>query len=251
MRPKTKIEDKVTYCQTDQSLACLKSAQIFSTLSDKDLACFQEAAQLRAYKKGKILYLEEDPAKFFYIIKCGWIKLSHVLPEGLEVVVDMLTMSQTVGTGTVFEHGRHTSNAQVIEDAELLCLPLSLLKDQLLLNAKLALNMLAFIYRLHRHTCTDIALNSKRRVPQRIGNFLLKLCPNDKKNDVVFYLPYDKTIIANSLGMTRGSFSRALNILEDKTSVHVAGARVEITSVVKLERFVYGPLSIKAAPENK
>jgi CRP-like cAMP-binding protein len=88
-----------------------------------------------------------------------------------------------------------------------------------------------------------------QNAPQRIGCFLLRLCPPDKINDIVFHLPYDKTLIAQTLGMKGATFSRALNILRLKTDIRIRGTKVEIDSVERLVKFVYGQLSAKYVPE--
>jgi CRP-like cAMP-binding protein len=219
---------------------CLRGPSLFSGLSDDDIACFQEAAQSRSFKKGKVLYIQEDPADYFYVICSGWIKLFHTMPEGEEVVVDMLTTGHMVGESAIFEQGRHTSSAQVVEDVRLLAIPSGLLKEQIHLNPALALGMLSSMSRHHRRHYSAIALNAMQNAPQRVGCFLLGLCHTDSKTDVVFHLPYDKTLIAENLGMKGATFSRALKILRQKTGVRISGALVEIDSVEKLEKFVYG-----------
>ncbi len=85
--------------------------------------------------------------------------------------------------------------------------------------------------------------------PQRIGSFLLRLCPEGKKGAVVIHLPYDKTLIASTLGMKGATFSRALNILRQKTDMRINGSRIEIESVERLIKFVCGPLATKYIAE--
>ena len=222
---------------------------LFSDLSYEEIIRFQNAAQIRLHKKGKILYLEQDFAEFFYIIISGWIKLFHTTQAGEEVIVDMLTTGHMVGENAIFEQGRHTSSAQVIKDAQLISIPINLLKDQIRVSPALALNMLSSMYRHHRRHYGEIALNAMQSAPQRIGCFLLRLCPSDGKKDVVFHLPYDKTLIAKTLNMNIATFSRALNILRQKTGLRVKDTRVEIDSVERLEGFVCAPLAAKYQPE--
>jgi CRP-like cAMP-binding protein len=228
----------------------LRGASLFSNLSDEDIACFEAVAQVRAYKKNKILYVEEDPAEFFYVICSGWIKLFHTMHEGDEVIVDMLTTGHMVGESTVFEHGRHTSTAQVVEDVQLLSLPTKVLKEQIMHKPSLALGMISSLFRHHRRHYDAIALNAMQSAPQRIGCFLLRLCPRDRAAQAVFDLPYDKVLIADTLGMQPATFSRALNILRRKIGLRVNDTRVEIDSVEQLMKFVYGPLAEKYLPES-
>ena len=231
------------------SLDCLRGASLFFNLSDEEIACFQDAGQTRSYEKGKILYLQGESADFFYVICSGWIKLFHTTQEGDEVVVDMLTTGHMVGESAIFELGRHTSSAQVVEDVQLVSIPSKLLKEQVHLNPKLALGMLAVMSHHHRRHYDEIALNIMQNAPQRVGGFLLRLCPPHSNNGAVIHLPYDKTLIASNLGMKGATFSRALNILRQKTGIRISGTNVEIDSVKKLVKFVYGPLATKYAPE--
>jgi CRP-like cAMP-binding protein len=224
----------------EQHFRCLKNAVLFSSLAEKDIVPLSATAQALVYKKGKILYIQDESTDFFYVIAHGWIKLFHTTPDGEELVVAMLTSGSTVGVDTLFENGRHTSNAQVVEDVLLLKIPTSVLKEQMRLNWKFTHSMLSAVYREYRGHRVEIATYAMQDAPQRIGNFLLKFCPSNMKKDITFHLPYDKTLIAHTLGMRRGSFSRALNILRQKTAIRINGTRVEIDSVERLTKFVHG-----------
>jgi len=245
----TKPADEDTTGHRAKSPGCLRGASLFSNLSDEEIAHFQDTAQARSYKKGKILYVEDEPAEFFYVICGGWIKLFHTMPEGDEVIVDMLTTGHMVGESAIFELGRHTSSAQVIEDVQLLSISSNLLKERIRLSPPLALSMISSMFRHHRRHYGEIALNAMQNAPERIGSFLLRLCPAGKKKGVVFHLPYDKALIAYTLGMKGATFSRALNILRQKTGMRINGSCVEIDSVEQLAKFVYGSLAARYVPE--
>jgi len=229
-------------------LGSLKSSLLFANLPDEEIAYFQNAAQPRSYKKDKILYLQAEPAKNFYVICNGWIKLFHTLPEGEEVIVDMLTTGHIVGESAIFDHGCHTSSAQIVSAVQLLSIPLKVLKERISLSPKLAFNMLTSMSQHHRRHYGAIALNALQNAPQRIGCFFLSLCPEDKTKAAVFYLPYDKALVAKTLGMNNATFSRALNILRQKTGVRIKGERIEIDQVLRLVKFVYGDLAVKYLP---
>jgi CRP-like cAMP-binding protein len=223
---------------------------LFTHLTDQEIACFHDASQIRSYKKGKILYLQDNPADYFYVICSGWIKLFHTMPEGDEVIIDMLTTGDMVGESAIFENGSHTSSSEVVEDVQLLCIPSSVLKTQIQNNPTIALGMIASLSIHHRRHYGEIALNIMQNAPQRIGCFLLRLCPTDQMKNVALQLPYDKTLIAYTLGMKGATFSRALNILRVKTNIRVSSNRVEIDSVPLLAKFVYGPLASKYISEH-
>jgi len=250
MSPQLRTGRNLPLIQLELALCNLKSVHLFSNIPDKDMVCFQKASQVRLYKKGKSIYLQNEPTKFFYVVGSGWIKLFRTLPEGQEVIFDILTTGRIFGEDAIFEQDVHYCSAQVVEDVQLLSIPASLLKEQIRLNPALASNMFSYMSKHHRHHLGALAFNNMLSAPQRIGLFLLRLCTDNLKTDVVLNLPYNKTLIADMLGISGATFSRSLVILQRKTGTHVKGTRVKISSVQRLAEYVYGPDSGEYSSKN-
>ena len=154
------------------------------------------------------------------------------------------------GESAIFENNTHMSSAEVVEDVLLLTFPSNLLREQIEKNPKLAFNMLSSMSRQHRHHSGILAFNAMLNAPQRIGCFLLRLCPKGIKDNIVFDLPYDKTLIAATLGMKGATFSRALNILRRQIDIDIKGSTIRIASAPQLANYIYGPLAEKLMPNN-
>jgi len=237
----TTIREQKADAMQYKSLAFFKSLTLFAGLADDDLARFMNAAQCKDYRKGQMLYMDGTPAHYFYIICNGWLKLFHTTVDGDEVSLAMLTKDNITGENAIFEKDRFTSSAQVVEDAQILSIPLILLKEELRANNQLALNMLASMVQYQRRHELQLEQYFLYSAPQRIGCFLLGLCPVlEQKDGVVLNLPYDKSLIASTLGMKGATFSRALNILREETGIHITGTRVTIDAMERLLKFVDG-----------
>ena len=235
------IKEQKTDLAEYKSLAFFKELTLFSGLSDEEIKRFADMSQSKPYKKGQIIYLEGERANSFYIICSGWIKLFNTTDEGEEVILAMLTKDSITGESALFEEGLYTSGAQVAEDVQMLSIPLSILKEQLRVNTQLAFNMLASMTKYQRRHEMQLEQYLLYSAPQRIGCFLLGLCPLlEQKDGVILDLPYDKTLIASTLGMKGPTFSRALNILRDETETRISGTRVTIHSIKRLLDFVNG-----------
>lgn len=219
----------------------LNKIPLFDNLPAADVARFADTAHVKSYKKGQLVYIESEQADFFYVICSGWVKLFHTTEEGEEVILAMLTKNSIIGENSIFNQQCYTSSAQVVEDAHILNMPISLLQEQVRANNLLLFNMVGYMaqdQRRHEQQLEQFLLYS---APQRIGCFLLGLCPVlDQKDGVVLNLPYDKTLIASTLGMKGATFSRALNILREETGLHITGTRVTIDSMERLLTFVNG-----------
>jgi len=230
-------------CHSNQCPPCdvFKRLPLFANLSDKEIARFADVTQFKRYKKGQYLYMEDEEAKCFYIICSGWLKLVHMTEAGDEVIIAMLTKDSITGESSIFEQGNFTSSAQVVEDAQILSLPIALLKEQVRVNGQLAINMLTSLTRYQREHEAQLEEYLLYTAPQRVGCFILALCPLKEQVDgVIIDLPYDKTLIASSLGMKGPTFSRALNILRDETGTRISGTQVTIKSIKRLIEFLNG-----------
>lgn len=219
----------------------LKELSLFANLPDKEVQLFTDAAHLKSYKKGQYLYMEGEEAKYFYVMCSGWIKLLHVTEDGEEIVLAMLTKNNITGESAIFEQGNFASTAQIVEDAQILSIPIALLKEHMSVSTKLALNMLTSMIQYQRRHEMQVEQFLLYSAPQRVGCFILGLCPvQEQKDGVEIELPYDKTLIANTLGMKGPTFSRALNMLRDETGTRISGRHVTIDSMKKLLKFVDG-----------
>jgi CRP-like cAMP-binding protein len=219
----------------------LRNVPLFANLRDSDVKLFSDVAQLKTYKKGQYLYIEGDAAQYFYIICNGWLKLLHLTEEGEEIILNMLNKNNVTGENSLFEQGNFACTAQIVEKAQILSIPINVLKYQMSLNTQLAINMLTSMIQYQRKHEMRIEHFMLYSAPQRVGCFILGLCPeNEQKDGVKIKLPYDKTLIANTLGMKGPTFSRALNMLRDETGTTITGSHVKITSINSLLRFVDG-----------
>ena len=161
--------------------------------------------------------------------------------DGDEVNLAMITRDNITGENAIFEKGQFATSAQVVEDAQILCIPYSLLKEQIRSNNQLAFNMIASMVQYQRRHEVQLEQYLLYSAPQRIGCFLIGLCPLLQQRDgVKLILPYDKTLIASTLGMKGATFSRALNILREETGIRVSGSNVTIASMQRLLDFVNG-----------
>jgi CRP-like cAMP-binding protein len=226
--------------RSELSLGALRINALFSALHDNDITPFLLAAKIRSFPKNKLIYVQGQTGDYFYIVLEGWLKLYRTMPEGEEVIVDMVSHSQTFGESAIFENDFHMCTAEVVESCKLISIPAHTLREQIAINPRLAMNMLTVMSRHHRHHYGALAFNAMLSAPQRVALFLLRLCDVGLAETQTFYLPYDKSLIADTLGMKGATFSRALNILRRKAGISVHDRSVQMESIQQLAEYVYG-----------
>lgn len=218
-------------------LGLLKHSPLFEGIPTLELQPYIDQAACKQYAKKHLLFVHDDEAESLYIIERGWVKLFRETLDGDEAIVDILTGGQIFGETAIFGDGSYPYSAEIVDDAVIYQLPVSVLKNHIMTNSKLALNMLHAASYFRRKQTRELEHMQIQNAPQRIGCFLLQLHKPDKTNPIRIHLPYDKMLVAARLGMQPETFSRALLKLQQETGIRVQGATVEIDDISMLTNY--------------
>ena len=211
--------------------------ELFEGISADSKAKFEKAMVSRPVRKGEMIFLQEDDAKFFFIIKSGWVKLFRETLDGEEAIVDIITETHVFGNHALFEESKYSYSAEAVEQTVLCQIPLQTLMDCVTKDQKLAINLMKlFSIRQKKHR-REIEHLTIQTAPQRIGCFLLRLCKDRGAKNVKLHLPYDKSLIASRLGMKAETFSRALSKLREEVGIDISGSTVIVPSVNTLAEY--------------
>ena len=210
---------------------------LFEGISSDSKAKFEKAIVSRPARKGEMIFLQEDEAKFFYIIKSGWVKLFRETLDGEEAIVDIITESHVFGNHALFEDSVYSYSAEAVENGVLLQIPLQILMDCVNKDQKLAFNLMRLFSMRQKKHRREIEHLTIQTAPQRIGCFLLRLCKDRNAKNITLHLPYDKSLIASRLGMKAETFSRALSKLREEVGMTINGSSVVLPSVNALAEF--------------
>jgi CRP-like cAMP-binding protein len=211
--------------------------EFFEGISPESKAKFEKAMVTRPAKKGDIIFLQEDEAKFFYIIKSGWVKLFRETLDGEEAIVDIVTDGHIFGNHALFDESRYSYNAESLEQTALSQIPLSVLMECMNSDQKLAFNIIKLFTIRQKKQRREIEHLTIQTAPQRIGCFLLRLCKDRSAKNLKLHLPYDKSLIASRLGMKAETFSRALAKLREEVGIEIIGSTVVLSSVNSLAEY--------------
>lgn len=111
----------------DEIRKVLLSVPLFKSLQEDTLENLIRSASLNTHTKKKILFIHEEKAERFFLIKSGWVKLFRETLEGDQAVIDILPQGHLFGEMSVFD-GEYTPTAQKlsINQRLFLCRPIFL-----------------------------------------------------------------------------------------------------------------------------
>lgn len=215
----------------------LKKTALFNGLDDEVVHYFSENSRQKTYEKGADLFSMSDTAEAFYFILEGWVKLYRMTREGEEAIINVFAPGETFAEAAVFGPQRvYPVNAQAVEKTVVLEIPRKLFVDKIKEDSDFALRILGAISARQRYLIQQIEQVTVKSAPQRIGSFLLRLCPPGKNMNIEVSLPYDKSLIARRLNIQPETFSRALAKLKPY-GVSIQGRQVIIEDTERLVEF--------------
>jgi CRP/FNR family transcriptional regulator/CRP/FNR family cyclic AMP-dependent transcriptional regulator len=103
-------------------LEALSGLRFFSSVPQADLESLAPLLRRRSYKKGEVIYHQEDPPGGLFIILKGIVKMQLVAPSGKLLTIAWMTPGRFFGTASLFLDGARPEEAVAVEACELLLL---------------------------------------------------------------------------------------------------------------------------------
>ncbi|WP_162601235.1 Crp/Fnr family transcriptional regulator [Occallatibacter savannae] len=93
----------------------LRSASLFSGLSDAESQEILLSGRVRSYFPDEVIFSQGHPANAMLLIECGSVKLTQVSPEGNEVILWMSGFGESIGMQAEDPTGSYSCTARVVE----------------------------------------------------------------------------------------------------------------------------------------
>ena len=218
----------------------LSRLPLFQELAPAQLAVLEPACRERRLSKGAMLFQKGDPAKGFFVLVFGQIKLAFPSAQGNEKVVQIVGPRQSFGEAVMFLDLPCPVFAEALVDSLLLHIGSGPVFKLLETDPLFARRMLAGLsMRLHS-LVQDVETYSLRSSAQRVVGYLLQHCPqNDAECEGSFdiSLPTSKQVIASRLNLTPETLSRIIHELAAKGLIAVSGKQITINNAKRLREF--------------
>ncbi len=218
-----------------REMEIVRGSGLFSGLPEKILEGLLNKTSIVKYTRGTVLFLQGQPAENCYLLLDGWVKIFRNTPGSKQVVLAVRSSGETIAESAVIKGWNYTSSAEVASDARLLRIPAGPLLKLLRENGGFSMLMLGYLSEKLHGMAFKLGRFQTQSAPQRLGNFLLSLTGSEDKKAAV-EIPYDKSLLAASLGMKPESLSRAQLKLK-LYGVETKGKKVTLSNITKLREY--------------
>ncbi|MBP6110510.1 MAG: Crp/Fnr family transcriptional regulator [Rhodocyclaceae bacterium] len=212
---------------------------LFQELASEQITAVAAGVREKRLGRGEMLFQKGDPARGFFVILNGQIKLAFPSAQGNEKVVEILGPRQSFGEAVMFMDRPYPVFAEALTEATLLFIDQTVVYDLLKRDASFARKLLAGLSQRLHGLVHDVESYSLRSSVQRVIGFLLQHCPEDTGNQgvVELTLPTSKQVIASRLNLTPETLSRVFHDLTERGLIQVSGKVVSILNVNSLREF--------------
>jgi CRP-like cAMP-binding protein len=222
----------------DRDIPVVIRVPLFAGLEMSSLADVLADATVRRFSRDALLFVEGEPAGYFYVVLDGWVRLYRQTADGRESLIALFARGESFAEAAMFLGGKFPVSGGAVDESRLLVIPAEPFRRALRSNNELCFKMMASMAIHLRHLVVQVEQLTVRSSTERIGQFLLELARSGAESAIV-HLPYDKGLLAARLGMQPETLSRALAKLRP-LGVETRGSRVTIRDIDALRRHCMG-----------
>ena len=223
----------------DRDFPALRKCAMFAPFSADALRDILIDAAVQRFPRNAVLFMQNDPARRFYVILEGRVKILRETADGRESVLRLFQPGESFAEAAILQINRYPATAVACEDVRVLGIPAERFKKKMRDNPELAMAVIAELGRKLQHFVKHVEQLTARSATERLAGFLLKMCPDENASTVVVKLPIEKAVIAATLGMQPETFSRSLSKLRS-LGIRIDGNEVSIPDVSTLRRLSEG-----------
>lgn len=213
---------------------------VFSAIPEETLSGFLSENTPVELAPGQNLFQQLDPARHFWFIDSGTIKLHICASDGNDKVVEVIHEGQTFAEAIMFmERNRYPVTATAMEATRVYAVENQRFRDYLAGHPECCMTMLGRLSQRLHVRLGDVTRLSLKHADHRVASWLLTRIPETTENHYTVELDMPKTVLASRLSILPETLSRALHKLSDQELIRNGDRIIDVLDVAGLERLVH------------
>lgn len=220
----------------------LKNVPLFSGLSDAELEILSRDSYMKKYDKNEFIIHKHDKGDTFFALVAGRVKVVLTDDEGKEFIVDVLRPQEFFGELALLDGEPRSADVVAIEPTEVVVLRREDFIRQFTTNPEIAKKVINVLGKRLRSANEHIESLVFLDVCGRLARILLDTAAETGKEvegGIEIEVAHRRAELANLVGTTRETLSRALKTLESMGYIKVHKNIFLITSKAGLKNRMY------------
>ncbi|HZN18481.1 MAG TPA: Crp/Fnr family transcriptional regulator [Micromonosporaceae bacterium] len=212
----------------------LTGVDMFASLEPEVRQRVIAAAVPRTYRKGQLLFVENDPGESLIIVKRGAVAVFRTAPTGERAVLSVIRPPDVLGEVSLLDGSPRSLSAEAIEDCSALALSRGAFLELVHSNPKILDAVMrslgVLIRRLTEQTADHVFLD----LPGRVAKTLVRLAGDNQAPMVTIEL--NQSQLAEMAGGSRQSVNQAIGSFAGRGWLRTEGRRIVVTDLAALRR---------------
>ncbi|TWE06136.1 CRP/FNR family transcriptional regulator [Neobacillus bataviensis] len=200
----------------------LSRVPIFRELSAKEFDPIVKITQTRFYKHKMYVFMQDDPLDRVFFIHSGKIKIYKSDFMGKEQLISVLEPGEMFPHAGFFRKGNFPAYAEVLEDAQLIIIPIDEFEKILISYPELCIKLFKVLVEKIADLQGRLEAQVLHNTYEQIILLLIRLCKsNGEKVGGLYKLTtqFTNRELANMIGTSRESVSRTITQVKKKSLV--------------------------------
>jgi CRP/FNR family cyclic AMP-dependent transcriptional regulator len=212
----------------------LTGVEMFAALEPEARQRVIAAAVPRTYRKGQLLFVENDPGESLIVLRRGAVMVFRTAPTGERAVLSVMRPPETIGELSLLDGGARSLSAEAIEDCQALALSRAAFIELVHANPRLLDAVMrslgSLIRRLTEQTADHVFLD----LPGRVAKTLVRLA--GETNAPMVTIELNQSQLAEMAGGSRQSVNQAIGSFASRGWLRTEGRRIVVTDLSALRR---------------
>jgi len=226
----------------------IRSAHLFFSLNDAQLQRVTESSHIKTLKDGEQLFMAGDPARRFFLVLSGQIKLYRLSPEGNEKIIDIVQTGNSFAEALMFlDAPAYPVSASALGQVRVMSFENRAFLEVLRGSVDTCFRVMGTMSQRLRGLIKEIDDLTLQSAASRVCSMLLR--EMQKSCATEFSLSAPKGVLASRLSVKPETFSRILNNLSVKGVLKVKASRIEILDPEALREMAHIDSMVGLEPE--
>lgn len=203
---------------------------IFLKIKQELFYYFEKVGIKNKYHPHDIIYIQEEDAKYLYLITKGRVRVYEVSTSGQEITFDVLDQGRIFGESSFFQNAYRPTTVSAINEVELILCKLEDLYPYLHESTELTLSLLQIMNETCNHLTKLLKWSQTYNRYEKVAAFLLDLTKQDNvyKDIIDGVIPYTHQDIAASTGLARVTVTKILNQFEKENYIKIKYGKIKV-----------------------
>lgn len=225
------------------TLIALSTCPLFAGFSQKDLEQVARISRVRAFERGGQVFAQGDPARDFYAVVTGKVKLYKLSPEGKVHIVRFVSRGELFAEAVAFSGGRYPVFAEAVMKSTLLSFEARPFLNLVSSDPRLARKVIVALSQRLESVVGILGQLALSDLTARLAKYLLDLSLKAQRSGLdgsLVRLDIRKSDLAARLGTVSETLSRSLGRLRKDHVIEVKGNEIRILDAKALSRLASG-----------